>query len=202
MTNCSEGLQAQLVGLLDAEFPMGPVVLIVDLSKFCRQRVADDSQQASTLILWGDYQNAPQGTEVPRTKYVIVQPLTLHPVLLLNSWEADADIAAAARMCRPRFVWRSTCPEPASSVDTSTQEPALNGTGRADLVLVRNGCRFDLNNDDLWTRSIITAWPEQSGLTAVTRGYPITDWLTLAAIAFAGLLLYLRWRRTHRSTGG
>ena len=51
-------------------------------------------------------------------------------------------------------------------------------------------------------RGIITAWPKQSGLTAVTRGYPITDLLTLAAIVFGGLLLYLRWRRAHRSTGG
>ena len=51
-------------------------------------------------------------------------------------------------------------------------------------------------------RGEITAWPKQPGLTRVTRGYPISTWLDLAAIALLGLLLYLRRRRSHRREGG
>jgi hypothetical protein len=80
-----EGLQAQLVGLLDAEFPVDSAALMIDRVDILPTTSVDDSQQASTVILWGDYQNAPQGTPVDRTRYVIVQPLTLHPVLLLDS---------------------------------------------------------------------------------------------------------------------
>jgi hypothetical protein len=81
-----EGLQAQLVAVLDREFPVGPAKVMIDRVNVLSTTSVDDSEQTSKPFVWGEYQSDPRGIDPPvdGTSYVIVQPLTLHPALLLD----------------------------------------------------------------------------------------------------------------------
>lgn len=80
-----EGLQKQIPKLLDAEFPLGPGVLLLDRVEVLPETVIDDSQRGTAGIQWEEPYSTAISTDVPRNRYYIVQRLRLSAVFLVGA---------------------------------------------------------------------------------------------------------------------
>ena len=82
------GLQEHIPKLLDAEIPLPFGVLLLDRVEVLPDTVIDDSRQDTVGIQFEDRYSTAISADVPRNRYVAVQPLRLSAVLVVDAGTA------------------------------------------------------------------------------------------------------------------